>query len=313
MAALWHRLLLYLDMIRSLLLFVTISFSLSLRSQEIHLVGQVLDKETKSPIPSATIGVNIKNIFFRGAADGSFEFSDERLKSSDTLTISHLGYATQHIVIGKIKKPFLVMMEPHIGLLKEITIGRPKLEVGSKSNAHLLTSSFLPDMDAAMFMVGSAGKRGTIHSVGFYISDGHATDKGDAKAPFRIKIFEASEEGSPGRELTNDIIVTAATENNEWFDIDLSHYKIKVPKRGFFVCFSLLNIDYYLLGKDYKKNPLLTKSLDIITPRLGITKDEFSKDRFCFFRFNKGKEKAKWIVKQYDNNYMIRATITLSN
>lgn len=312
MTALWQRLLLHLGMGKYLLLFLILSFSLSLRGQDVHLVGQVLDKETKSPIPRATIGVNAKNIFFRGNTDGSFDFSDERLENSDTLTISYLGYATQHIVIGKIKKPFLVMMEPHIGLLKEVTIGRPKLEVGSKSKSHALTASFLPDMDAAMFMVGSAGKRGTIHSVGFYISDGHVTSQGDAKAPFRIKIFEVDEEGSPGRELTNDVIVTAATENNEWFDIDLSHYKIKVPKRGFFVSFSLLNIDYYLLGQDYKKNPLLTKSLDIITPRLGITKDEFSKDRFCFFRFNKGKEKAKWIAKQYDNNYMIRASITLN-
>jgi len=310
MTAHWHGLLLYLDMRPSLLLFLMLSFSLGLRSQEIHLVGQVLDKETRGPIPRATIGVNAKNIFFRGTADGSFEFSDDRLKGSDTLTISYLGYTTQHFVIGKIKKPFLVMMEPHIGLLKEVTIGKPKLEVGSKFKSHALTASFFPDMDAAMFMVGSAETRGTIHSVGFYISDGHITGQGDAKAPFRIKIFEVSEEGSPGRELTNDIIVTAATENNEWFDIDLSHYKIKVPRRGFFVCFSLLNKDYYLLGQAYNKDPLMTKSIDIITPRLGMTKDEF-KDQLSYFRYNKGKEYGRWIKNQYESNYMVRALITL--
>ncbi len=71
-----------------------------------------------------------------------------------------------------------------------------------------------------------------------------------------------------------------------------------------------MNKDYYLLGQAYNKDPLMTKSIDIITPRLGMTKDEF-KDRLSYFRYNKGKDQGRWIQNQYQSNYMVRALITL--
>ena len=293
-----------------LLLFLIFS-GLKLRSQDLSLAGQIVDKDTKKPIPGATVGVRIKNFFLAAGGDGRFELSYLRLAITDTLTISCLGYQTRHILIGKIKQPLVVTMEQYLTQLSEVKIGLPTVEVGSKADAHALTASFFPDMEAAMFMVGSPQKKGTIQAVGFYMSEGQASARGDATAPFRIKIFGVSADGSPGEELTDDLIIASAKANNEWFDIDLSPYHIKAPRDGFFVCFALLNKDYYLLGKDYKKDPLITKSIDVITPRLGLTTDEF-KEQLCFFRINKGNNYGSWVKHLFNSNYMIRATIKLS-
>ena len=271
----------------------------------------VVNAATKSPISGATVGVREKKIFSATGTDGRFELMYARITVKDTLTISCLGYKTQRMVIRNIKQPLVTSMEPFFTQLAEVRIGRPLLEVGSKYKTHALTGSFFPDTDAAMFMKGSTGKKGIIQSVGFYISEGHISGKGDAKAPFRIKIFDVSDDGSPGKELTDDVIVTRANQNNEWFDIDLSLYGIKTSKRGFFVCFSLLNSDYYLLGQAYKKDPLITKSIDVITPRLGVTTDEYA-EHLCFFRNNKGIYDGVWTRHIFNSNYMIRATIKLS-
>jgi len=295
------------------ILLLSILLPTTSKSQDLHITGQVLDAITQKPIVGTTIGVRSKKIFFRTTDEGKFDFMDQRLMATDTLTISYLGYQTQYRLMGKIKDPLIIRMETNITSLNQVTVSRIKMDVGSKALAHKLTGSFFPNTDAAMFMVGSNGKKGTIYSVGFYISDGHVSIKGDSKAPFRVKIFEASIDGLPGKELTKDVIVTSATANNEWLDIDMSQYGIKIPKRGFFVSFSLLNEEYYLLGKDYKQDKLITKSKDIITPRIGITATNEFKESYCFFKSHSGLWDGKWIKHPYHNNYMIRATINLGN
>jgi hypothetical protein len=165
-------------------------------------------------------------------------------------------------------------------------------------------------MELGMFMAGSAHKHGVIQTVGFYLGDGGAFDasKGDVTAPFRIRIYAAEADGTPGEELTKDVLIVSAKKNDEWFDVDVSGYRVENPETGFVVAFVLLNREFYNETAAYKgHSEMVPGSEYIATPRLGLTRNEF-KDQLSYIgRYSKNG--FNWAALTLNYNYMIRASI----
>ncbi|MGZ3753910.1 MAG: carboxypeptidase-like regulatory domain-containing protein [Mucilaginibacter sp.] len=285
-------------------------------AQQLHLTGSVIDSITNKPIANATIGLVNKNLFYPADDAGKFDISGANLTPTDSVGFSCIGYQTKKFTISGLHVDEVIKLKPLVIALNEVKVGykSPQLiKVGSTRNSAFATESLLPRMLQAMYMPGSAKIEGTIKSVGFYLSNGSilAPGKGDATAPFRIRLFEADANGVPGRELTSDVIIVAAKKSGRWFDVDISGYKIANPANGFFVAFSLLNADYYKDQNAQKNHSgYSVSSAYIQTPRLGATSNEF-KESLSY----KGNDHITNISWHRDNylkyNYLIRAVVVV--
>jgi hypothetical protein len=280
-----------------------------LNAQRIHLRGSIIDAKDGIPIASATISVPSKNVFYPADNQGSFDFNDNRIANTDTLTISCMGYQSQKMLVSNIGVNAVIRLQAFITNLKEVRVGFNKatvITIGNKLSSSHNAFSFIPLDEGALFMAESAGVRGIIQTVSFYIKDNNG---GNAKAPFMVKLYAVNADGAPGMEIISDGIIVSATKKNAWFDVDVSGYKIEVPENGFFISFSLLDDSYYKIkAKQEFVNGYLYSSTNVIGPRLGMSKGEFS-GHLSYHRSNAGAYGHEWLKYRYDGNYMIRATI----
>ncbi|QKJ31658.1 carboxypeptidase-like regulatory domain-containing protein [Mucilaginibacter mali] len=278
-------------------------FSITAHAQ--HLQGNVIDGQTNQTIPGATISIASKNFFYPADNDGKFDISDSRIQSTDTISISCVGYITQKMVVRDFGQETVVKLQPFTTQLKEVKVGYTKsqiINVGSKVKSYFGTASILPGMEIAMFMPGSAGVKGIIQTAEFYLREGNLFTgaKGDVTAPFRVRLYSVGADGKPGKELISDVIIVSAKKKNDWFVVDISRYQVENPGSGFFVSFGLLDARYYQVNSKYRG--IFSSSADIKTPRLSFTEKEF-KEVLSYH----GSSNGSW--HPTSANYLIRATI----
>ncbi len=285
-------------------------FTIQIQAQSTHLQGSIVDAQTDKPIPSATLSVASKNFFYPTDDSGKFTIDENKLNGADTLSVSCIGYQTQKFLVKDIAANAIVKLSPATMMLSEVKVGFKLIKVGSRVRSGFGKASLLPGMQLAMFMEGSNNHSGTIKSVGYYLSNGSNIlykGHGDATAPFRVRIFAVDTNGTPGKELTKDIIIASAKKNNEWFDVDLSAYQIESPESGFFVAFALLDESYYKINTHYKApRGVLGSSEEIQTPHIAFTQHEFKESQSYT---GTPLAKIKWHKDSFNDSYMIRATI----
>jgi hypothetical protein len=272
-----------------LILFLNISVAYG---QQGYLQGHVVDAQSGLPIADANISVPAKNLFYPTNNEGEFNIIDNSISKTDSINISCIGYQTLKVKYSDLTPGGNIKLTVLVKVLREVKIGL--VQCGSKMKLQDLWAAYHPLNEHAMFMNGSKNVKGTILSVGFYLG---SAEGGDAIAPFRVKIYGVNPDGTPGKELTKDIIVVSAKKNNAWFDVDISVYDIQNPDGGFFVAFCLID------SKNYKSS----KGTDMFTPRLGMTDHEFADARS--YRGEKKHGKWEWYKESFTFNYMIRASI----
>ena len=320
------------------LLISLINISL-VHAQQIHLQGRIVDAQSNLPVAAATISFSAKRLVYFADNEGKFDITSGKVTGTDSVSFSCVGYKTKKVLAADISPNGITLLWPHINILREVQIGTNTstlMKVGSKEKESKYSAITSPGGDMAAFMEGSKDIKGTIQTVGFFLSNGHDIYKGgNVTAPFRIKLFAVDTNGKPGMEMTKDTIIVSAQKNNEWFDVDLSAYHIANPDSGFFVTFSLLNIEHYKLKKGVKTTdeygrPYETiddlgvhhnlgaeSRSDIITPRLGATLIGKSKPGSYFstttlqdMSWHWEPARANLSYRIYgDLSYLIRATI----
>jgi hypothetical protein len=312
-------LLLSLKMKLKTLILLLLSTTL-LHAQQINLKGTVIDARSNLPVAATTISIINKNIFCPADDEGKFSITNKGLANTDTVSFSCVGYQTLKMPVSDVLLSSIIKLNPVVNKLREVRVGyKPAkpVKVGSEEKSSSSWISYLPNMEQAMFMEGSANATGIIKSVGFYLGNGGSIlmkGIGDVTAPFRIRLYGIKDDGTPGKELLGDVIVVSAKKNNAWFDVDISGYRVEAPEGGFFVTYSLLNPSFYEINRSYK-NPdgVRFGSLNILTPHLGYTTRGFKEKQ----AFNHGyKKRADGIIDHVwhinDNAkyaYMIRATV----
>jgi len=315
--------------ITALLIFV-LSLNLA-QAQQIHLQGTVTDAQTGQPVSGATISIAGKRLFFPADSTGKFNINNKDLAKSDSVAFSCIGYKTIKMLISEVANDTVIKLAPLVNMLNEVKVGNVEpvyVYVGSKVKSSKLSVWQHVGEDKATFMEGSKNVKGIIHSVGFYLSNGHKGLKGgDVTAPFRIRLFKVDSTGKPGKEITSDIIITSAKKDDAWFDFDISAYQVHNPDSGFFAAFSLLSIEYYKLKPgarttDEKGNKYETidvdgvhhdlgteNAADVIAPRLGV--HDFALAQPRSFHSVETLQNMRWHWEPEYNNweYLIRATI----
>ena len=102
-------------------------FTITTYAQKIEGFGKVLDKETNSPLPGATIVIKDSSNGVTSDFDGNF-----KIKSSlgDVLVVSYIGYNSIEVVV--VDSEMIILMEPDLAELEEVTISVGYFDVSKK-------------------------------------------------------------------------------------------------------------------------------------------------------------------------------------
>jgi len=301
------------------------------KAQQIHLQVSIIDAQTNRPVPNTFVSIKLKpnpyywqsynsdrRFYYKADTTGKIDFTTDKVSMDDTITVSCINYQTQLLKLNGIPSNHIIKLTPIVAPLKYEADHSEVVSVGSKKKTSKNYNAAVdPGYEQAMFMHGSQDIQGIVQTVGFYLGDGSGKSKGDATAPFRIRLFKIDTAAGPGDELTKDIIITSAKKSDAWFDVDISAYHIESPCDGFYVAISFLDSGYYKIKKgaptlSFNGQPLEYGAgpQDIMMPRIAHTVDEFEMPR-SYFSINRSGENMTrhWQQDYYNFSYMIRATI----
>jgi len=265
-------------------------------SQKQQWYGKIVDAQTGAPVGEVNLSVPEKGVYLPADKDGAFLVMDKALNKADSIYFSCIGYQTKKMRAGDIAPDAVIKLSPMVKILKEVKIGI--VQLGSRAKREEMWTAYHPLDEEAMYMPNEQNLKGTIQSVGFFLSNGL---DGDVTAPFRVRIYEASPGGMPAHDLIKDVVVVVAHKSNAWFDVDLSGYNIQVPGNGFFVSFCLFDGTRYSTSTNPGIGP------NPVTPRLGMTQNEFN--RPLSYHWQRGRGDRFWDNEPFTYNYMIRAAV----
>lgn len=198
--------------------------------------GRVLDTNTLNTAPYSTLEIKGKGIGWVSDSMGSFtlEIPKDKISENDTLLIRSLGFNSSEVLVKNIlnKTSIEFKLKPSIFQLDSIIV-KPKNNsfIKGVTLEKMQVNYRIKDYSQiTVYMDNDEGLKAIIQNVSFFISR-----EGKPKAPFRIRFYEVQEDGSPGRDLTKESIIVTPKKGNAWFKIDVSKYKILVPKEGYFV------------------------------------------------------------------------------
>ena len=210
--------------------------------------GKVLDANTLSTAPYSTLEIKGKGIGWVSDSMGSFslEIPKDIISENDTLLIRSLGFNSAEVVLKNILnittiefklKPSIFQLDSIVikpknsSFIKGVTLEKTQVNYRIKDYSQI-----------AVYMDNDDGLKAVIQNVSFFISR-----EGKPEAPFRIRFYELQEDGSPGRDVTKENIIVTPKKGNAWFKVDVSKYKILVPKEGYFVAMEWIFTDkkYY--------------------------------------------------------------------
>lgn len=237
---------------KSLLLFLLLPFYVF---SQVKLEGKVIDAITKQPVPY----VNLESFKYKTGTqsnqDGVFVLDLSQGKSSDTLTISCLGYASTYITNLNTGTAIVFELHPAAITLNEVVVKKGKSVLKEVGVLQKTGRNFKPfnellrksGVQTAVLIKDEAYTGGLIKSVHFFIGR-HKYD-----APFRVRLYD-NENNLPGRELLGKSLTFVASKKNACNEFNISEYQIEIPENGFYVAIEwLANENYSSVGNTYRE------------------------------------------------------------
>ncbi len=208
----------------------------------------VLDSLQKSPISYATISFGNGNGTFADG-DGSFQFSKKWYPDIDSLYISALGH--KELALSTKALPKQILLVQNIAELKEVYITAEKKR---KYKIRKLASEvhndyfkcWLPTVESeiAVLFPRNSAKSTKIASVYLPIkteSSNRNSSKSQSFSTLFKMQFYSNAANFPGKRLPyEDIIFKVSEKDKSNFELNVSEYKIFVPKDGIFVSIQVL-------------------------------------------------------------------------
>ncbi len=254
-----------------------------------QIKGVVVDENNK-PIPYVNIWIENENIGTTSEEDGSFKID---LKDENkNLVFSAIGYKKE---VSKFKEK--IVLEKQVYKLEDVVIQTPKqtkeIEIGdSKKIHHSHLSGSLPWIYAKFFAYKEEYKETPFLKTIIVF-----TKSAINKATFKIHLYTIGEDGKPASDiLDEDIIVTVKSGLKE-NRIDISKYKVKIPKEGICIGYEWMIIENNKYEFEYKdlenrKNTYITYAPNVICNDVEVDNT---------FHFSGG----KWFKRAFDPNKKI--------
>lgn len=208
---------------------------------QITIKGSILDSETRKGIEYASVYKEGTNIGCYSDSEGNFIL--DNLKSiPDTLTISCVGYESKKIYKSYLEVgDIIAMLDSKLNQLDEVTVKSEKLKrktvtLGS-NNRKLSNRSPLYYASQRMRFFKSNKTPSYIENFSFYVTD----ISGDNKARIRIYNVDSLRKTPDSDILNHNVIVKDIRKG--WNSVDLSEYRLIIPKEGFFIGLESIVID----------------------------------------------------------------------
>ena len=281
--------------------------------------GVVKDSISGEPIPYVNIWVENETIGTTSETNGSFSLD---IKEEKLLVFSALGYEIKKAS----SKTDLILLKPKVFELNEVVIEQPKfkneIEVGNYE-----TSGFrigLGNINSAVFF--KSNNEMLVHP---FLKEVQFLTKSDLEnAKIRINILSVNSDNSPGESLLDDEIIVNVKKGKNKNIVDLSSYRFKIPKEGFFISLEKLLIEEnkYYSEHTYKDNfgKKITRKSMSIEPELCFVPEEndvvwqaaingnWTKTKKHILKNPKSYENL--LMRKYHDKYLIPSmTIILTN
>jgi len=200
--------------------------------------GQILDKETNTPLPFVQIGVANKNLGTLSDEDGFFIINSSKLNDSDTLIFHYIGYE-------KIKKSIAIIKTSHLKIyLRKTVYALPEINIKGSSltknkffgykktnSKNQITGWTLFDVTSMENPIGERGslikikgKTALLKSMNFHI----ANNEYDS-VQFRIHLYSIKN-NLPHKEITPTNIFIKTIKKFGWIKVPLNHLNIIVEE-----------------------------------------------------------------------------------
>lgn len=219
-------------------------------SQETLINGKISNQDNQEAVPFSTVEIPKLQMGTVVNAEGLFslEVPDEHL--NDSILVKSLGFYDTLISIRSLLNTDTaqVLIRPQAYELVDIEV-KPRKEfatlgadIENANTGYVLVRW----MQVAMYMANDERDPAFLKSASFYIGKNP-----EPKTPFRIRIYAAKEDGSPGKDLLQESVIVAGKKASDWIEIDLSTYGIRFPETGLFVAMEWILSDqkYYYTEK----------------------------------------------------------------
>ncbi|MGB0862557.1 MAG: carboxypeptidase-like regulatory domain-containing protein [Saprospiraceae bacterium] len=222
-------------------------FPVFLFGQNVEVAGKLIDSKRKSEIAYANIGVLNKTVGTVTDAQGVFNLSlSERVKDTDTVMISMIGYENRTFKVAEFRKALskskVIGLTPKSYNLDEITVipkgNKTKLVGNKKRNENISVSFTNNNMGHEMAVLLKIKKRPTTVEKVFINITGCTYDS----IFYRLNIYEYDKKAkTPGKNLLPKPVYLNFTkaETEETLMIDLSDLNVWV-KDDFVVSLELI-------------------------------------------------------------------------
>jgi len=202
---------------------------------------QIVDKETKAPVPYAHIQLTTEAKGAIANFDGFFVL-DSSLNVNDTILISCIGYKNKSILIKTISAKNSIELEPRDQQLSEVVVTVKKSKFRTRKlgltkkpkkirSATDYTGTAKNGQEKAVWIPNDYSIQGILKSVNIYVSK-----VGYPNAHFRIHIYDCDPLTiQPSKELTHSNIIASGTKGNEWVEVDMTKEQIQVGENGCFI------------------------------------------------------------------------------
>ena len=290
--------------------------------------GIVVDESGK-PIPYVNIWVENENIGTTSEENGEFSIADAENK---ILVFSAVGFQS---LKAKLNESGRVVLKSIAYQLDEVVIqkriGKDEIEIGKykKRNINLYYGTATQPTIIAKFIAPTQDikKHPFIDNITFL------TLSMINNAKIKVRFYEVAQDGSPGLDYSDDIIIVSVKSGKQNNTIDLKDRNIKIPDSGLFIAFEWMiieenkyNYEYTideentkLMGglpdskkKVYKNGTQYNPSIGT-TPSYSSTSWQYAAGKWISRKIHKKSDSFK-LEDKYDNKFgELAIKITLTN
>jgi hypothetical protein len=277
----------------------------SLNSQTFKVSGNVVDSETKQGLPYTNIMVLNYSIGTTSDIHGNFVLHLNDSLKNEILVFSYVGYNSYKIGIDMIRSD-TVLLKPLQYEISEVVVKPAKRKekalivnkfhekdshlrysispFNNKGILHIPYCPNEPTIEALYFPYNSDFEnQNRLKEVWLYLSNFKIS-----KSHFRLRIFDAKEDKSPGNDLLTRHLNIEVSGNNVLVKVNVEEYNIFIQKQGVFIGFELL-----ILPEN--SHEISNEVGEIATVYSPLLRQLYSKNIGDYWMYSKG----EWIMSKY--------------
>lgn len=290
-----------------LLILISLNLQVSALVNNFKWSGKVMSKGNKElKFVHLQVETQTTDYIFMTDKDGLVKINYHNFTSTDTLTISCIGYKTKKISCNDLVTENEIRLEDEVYKIGEISIKAKKTKSYKVGNLikHSFRSSQIGFSNKAGLFIPYNGESSKLKTIRIYMhSIGNRSWK---HRPFRLRLYKGrfpfKEEITP-----KEIVAVLEPNKNHWVSIDLSQYNLDFPKEGLMIAVQAFSADYYLKHGYIKSKYINGNILNSIG--LGATTGNRTKLDIEGWKHNYYTNKWKQ-RKGVLRNYMIQAEVT---